>query len=221
MVPAGLTVRVMRVDAVSDPELPVMVIGKFPVVAELLAASVRRLLPVAGLVPKVAVTPLGNPDADRFTLPVNPPRSVTLMVSVVLLPCVTDALPVVGASVKLGVDPVTVTVKACVLLHDAALVYVATYVLTPVLKAMLLIWRVVEVNPLGPVQLQVPVRGCGPRYTTVAVELTVAVDSSVQVEPPFTEMNGTIGVCVQLPVTINVNVVDELNVPEVPVMVTV
>jgi hypothetical protein len=53
---------------------------------------------------------------------------------------------------------------------------------------MLLIWRAVEVNPLGPVQLQVPVVGCGPRSTAVVVELTVAADSSVQVEPPFTEM---------------------------------
>ena len=61
--------------------------------------------------------------------------------------------------------------------------------LTPVLSAMLLIWRAVEVNPFGPVQLHVPpLMGCGPRSTAVVVELTVAADSCTQVEPPFTEI---------------------------------
>jgi hypothetical protein len=88
---------------------------------------------------------------------------------------------------------------------------------------MLLIWRAEDVKPLGPVQLHVPVRGCGPRYTAVVVELTVAADSSVHVEPPFTEMYGTIAVGVQLelPVTVSAMVVVALRLPEVPVMVTV
>ena len=54
---------------------------------------------------------------------------------------------------------------------------------------MLLIWREVDVYPLGPLQLHAPpLVGCGPRSTAVLVEVTVAEDSSVQVEPPFTEM---------------------------------
>jgi len=40
---------------------------------------------VAGLVANAAVTPLGRPDAARVTLPVNPPTSVTVMVSVAVL----------------------------------------------------------------------------------------------------------------------------------------
>ena len=53
--------------------------------------------------------------------------------------------------------------------------------------------------PLGPVQLHdPPLIGCGPRSTTVEAELTVALDSSVQVEPPLIEMYGTIVVGVQL-----------------------
>jgi hypothetical protein len=58
--------------------------------------------------------------------------------------------------------------------------------------------------------------------TAVEVELTVALDSCVQVEPPFTEMNGTIVVGVQLPLdTVSEMVVDAVVLPEVPLMVTV
>src|SRR5580692_2347187 len=73
-------------------------------VAEELTVSARVV--VAVRLPKAAVTPLGRPDAARVTLPVNPPTSVTVMVLVPLLPCVTDRLPGESESVKLGVaDP--------------------------------------------------------------------------------------------------------------------
>ena len=66
---------------------------------------------------------------------------------------------------------------------------------------MLLIWREVEEYPLGPLQLQDPPDvGCGPRSTSVLVELTVALVSSAQDEPPFTEIYGVIAVGVQPPV---------------------
>ncbi len=54
------------------PEFPVMVTGKVPVVAVLLAVNVKVLDPavLAGL--KEAVTPLGKLDADKLTLPVKP-----------------------------------------------------------------------------------------------------------------------------------------------------
>ena len=117
-----MTVSAMVADAVSVPEVPLMVTLEFSIVAVLLATSVSRLLPVVGLVPNVIVTPLGNPDATRFTLPLNPFRSVTVMVSVVLLPCVTDTLLADGTSVKLGTDPVTVMVNVSVLLQELELV---------------------------------------------------------------------------------------------------
>ena len=63
-----------------------MVTVDVPAVAVLLAVSVSALVPVVGLVPNEAVTPLGNPDAARVTLPVNGLTSVTVMVSVPLLP---------------------------------------------------------------------------------------------------------------------------------------
>jgi len=82
----GLTVSAMVVNAVSVPEVPVMEMLDVPVVAVLLAVSVSMLLPVVGLVANAAVIPLGNPDAARVTLPANGLTSVTMMVSVTLLP---------------------------------------------------------------------------------------------------------------------------------------
>lgn len=76
----------MVVDAVRVPEVPVIVTVAAPVVAVLLAVSVSTLEPVAGLVAKAAVTPLGKPEAASITPPVNPPTSVTEMVLVPLLP---------------------------------------------------------------------------------------------------------------------------------------
>ena len=59
--------------AVWLPEVPVMVTLYCPRLAELLAVNVSALLyPVVGFGEKDAVTPLGRPDAERVTLPVNP-----------------------------------------------------------------------------------------------------------------------------------------------------
>jgi hypothetical protein len=54
------------------PDAPVTVTVAVPVAAVLLAVNVNVLVPVvvAGL--NDAVTPLGRPDADRPTLPLNP-----------------------------------------------------------------------------------------------------------------------------------------------------
>ena len=79
------TLRVNEVVAVV-PEVPVTVIVKAPVVAVLLAVSVSTLEVADDVGLNTAVTPLGMPDAVNATLPVNPPTSVTVMVSVPLLP---------------------------------------------------------------------------------------------------------------------------------------
>jgi hypothetical protein len=55
---------------------------------------------VVGFVANDAVTPLGKPEAASVTLPVNPPVSVTLIVSVPLLPCVIASDEGDDASVK-------------------------------------------------------------------------------------------------------------------------
>lgn len=81
-----LTVRAIVVVAVSVPEVPVRVTVEVPTVAAALAVRVSTLVPVVGLVSNAAVTPPGSPDVARVTLPVNPPTSATVMVSVALLP---------------------------------------------------------------------------------------------------------------------------------------
>ena len=70
------------------PDVPVMVMGKVPVEAVLLAARVNVLLPVVAAGLKDAVTPLGRPDADRLTLPAKPFCGSTVIVLVPLVPCV-------------------------------------------------------------------------------------------------------------------------------------
>ena len=54
------------------PEVPVMVSVFVPTAAELAAVNVRMLLPVVGFGFHSAVTPLGRPETERVTLPVNP-----------------------------------------------------------------------------------------------------------------------------------------------------
>lgn len=69
---AGVMVSAMVVFAVKEPDTPVMVTVARPTVAVLLAVSVSRLVALAGLVAKAAVTPLGRPEAESVTAPVNP-----------------------------------------------------------------------------------------------------------------------------------------------------
>jgi hypothetical protein len=83
---AALTVRLREVVCVKLPEVPVTVTVLVPVVAVPLAVNVSVLVLVAGFGLNVAVTPLGKPDADRFTLPVNPCEGVIAIVLVPLPP---------------------------------------------------------------------------------------------------------------------------------------
>jgi len=63
----ALTVSVMGVVAVAEPDVPVIVRVVCPAAAVLLAERVIVLLPVAGLGEKDAVTPLGKPEALKVT----------------------------------------------------------------------------------------------------------------------------------------------------------
>jgi hypothetical protein len=92
----------MGVVAVREPEVPATVIVAKPVAAVLLAVRVSTLVLVVGLVENAAVTPLGSPDADKLTLPVNPFRGVTVIVDVPFAPCVTLREAGEAPIVKLG-----------------------------------------------------------------------------------------------------------------------
>ena len=66
--------------------MPVMVMFEEPKAAVLLAASVRTVDVGEDDGLKVAVTPLGNPEAVNATLPAKPPEDVTVIVDVPFVP---------------------------------------------------------------------------------------------------------------------------------------
>jgi hypothetical protein len=112
----GVTVSATLVVCVSEPETPVMVSVTGPTAAaELEAVSVNVLSVVAGLGEKLAVTPVGNPETLKVTLPVKPFAGVITMEPVVLLPATTTSELLAGATVKVG-EGVTLTliVSVCV-----------------------------------------------------------------------------------------------------------
>ena len=101
----AFTVSETVVVAVKLPDVPVMVTVSVPVVAVLLAVRVSVLVEVVGFALKVAVTPLGTPDAARVTLPENAPKSVTVIVLVPPLPpCVIVTLLGDEARLKLAFE---------------------------------------------------------------------------------------------------------------------
>ena len=204
-------------------EVPRIVIVEVPVAAVLLAISVRTLLPVVGLVPNAAVTPLGIPDAVRVTAPVNPPTSVTLMVSVppasrpitrvdavgviVKLPVPEEVVIVTGMMMDLLVVPeVTVTV-----IVDVPNVAVALAV--RVMTNVVLVGLVTEAEtPEGrPVREMV-----GVPVAPVTVMVHVAEPPCCRVNPPPQDDE-----MLKPAVTVSAMVVLEVSEPEVPVMVTV
>lgn len=71
--------------------MPVIVTVAVPVAALLLAVRVSVLVVVAEAGLNEAVTPLGRPDADKLTLPLNPFCGVIVTVLVPVAPCVTLA----------------------------------------------------------------------------------------------------------------------------------
>ena len=110
--------------AVVLPEVPVMVTVNAPVVAVVLAVSVRTVEVVEDVGLNEEVTPLGRPDTLNDTVPVNPGRSVTVMVSVPLLPWVTERVvgdaarvkPVAGMVMVMVTDSVTVPLVPTILM---------------------------------------------------------------------------------------------------------
>jgi len=227
------TVSATVVDAVMVPEVPVDVpvmvtTAEVVVGAELLAANVITLVAVAGLVPKVAVTPLGRPDAASVTAPVNPPRSPTVIVSLPPEPWVTDNVAAEGVSVKLcGVEATTVKVIVveAVRVPDvppmvtryapAVAELLAANVTT--LAAVAGFVPNVAVTPLGrPVAASVtaPVKPPTSATVIVPVELEPCVTESVAADGVNVKPGGVDGV------TVKVIVVVAVSAPLVAVMVT-
>jgi hypothetical protein len=219
------TVSAIVVEAVTLPEVPVIVTVDVPVVAVAAAVNVTTLDPVAGFVPKLAVTPAGRPVAASVTLPVNPFAPVTLTVSVAVLPCTTETLAAVGASVKLG-DRFTVNaiVVEAVRVPDVPVIVTVAAPVTAVAVA-------VNVTTLDPVVGFVAKLAVTPVGNPVAASVTLPVNPfapvtftvSVAVLPCTTETLGAVGATVKLAgeFTVNAIVVEAVKLPDVPVIVTV
>jgi hypothetical protein len=192
---AAVTVSAMVVDAVSEPEVPLMVIVLVPVAAVLATVNISPLVPVVGLASSAAVTPVGRPETARVTEPVNPLTLNTLMVSLALSSCGIDIVVAVAQSVKLGfvVDTVTAIEVVSMVLPE---VPVTAMVAVPV---AVLLAAIVSVSPLTvtvtPVFELVAVRVTGPVKppvsVTVMASVTLApgaivsvVDAGVSVKPP-------------------------------------
>lgn len=88
----ALTLRARVVVAVTEPEVPVIVRVVGPTGAVPAAVSVSVLEPMVGFGEKDAVTPLGRPVTERFTLPVNPYCGFTMTVVVPVVPWPSDTL---------------------------------------------------------------------------------------------------------------------------------
>ena len=98
-VPTGFTVSETVVVLAKTPAVPVMVTLVVPTGTVPLAVNVNVLVFAVLVGLNDAVTPFGSPDADKLTLPLKPFRGTTVIVLVVLLPCVTLTLAGDAASV--------------------------------------------------------------------------------------------------------------------------
>jgi len=85
-----VTVRLIEVVLVSVPDTPVTISAAVAGAAELAAVKVNVLAPGVLVGLKDAVTPPGNPETDRLTLPLKPFCGLTVMVLAPLAPSLTD-----------------------------------------------------------------------------------------------------------------------------------
>lgn len=177
----AVTVNAMVVVAVSVPEVPVMVMVDVAAAAVLATVKVITLVEVAGLVPIVAVTPVGRPETARVTPLANGLTSVTVMVSVPLAPWAIDSVAAEGLSEKLPVeDETTVSGKVVVavvvpevpVMVIVAVPTVAVAVAVHVITLVVVIGfgEKVQVTPLGrPVKVGVTLPEKPPISVTVMV----------------------------------------------------
>jgi len=111
----ALTFNVNEVVAVSDPDVPVIVMVLCPTAAEELAVNVTKEVLVAGFAEKTAVTPAGRPEMARLTLPLNPYSPLTYMYVEEELPCPTVVAPEFE---RVNVGAITFSVREVVAVSD-------------------------------------------------------------------------------------------------------
>jgi hypothetical protein len=82
----------MVVLCVKLPDVPVIVTVAAPVDAVALAVKVSMEVLVAGFTLNAAVTPLGRPEAERVTLPLNPFEGLIVIMLVLWPACATPTV---------------------------------------------------------------------------------------------------------------------------------
>ena len=100
----ALTVKVIEVVGIREPDVPLITMVLEPTVANEVAVKVTVLVLVAGFVPNVVVTPLGRPEStDKVTLLLKPPDGVMVIVlAMLVVPWLTLKVAGDAARVKLG-----------------------------------------------------------------------------------------------------------------------
>jgi len=209
------------------PNVPVMVIADFPAAAEPLTFSFNLLVDVAGFGLKAAVTPLGSPLALRVTTWSKVFAGLMVMVLTPLLPGATVKAAGAAASVKV---PSGFTVRAMV---------VVAFRLPEVPVIVTVVFPVVAVPLAVRVRTLVLVAGFGlkeavtPFGSPEAVRVTlpenlltgIMVMVRVALAPPFAIVT-VFGEVERLKLwlgvlTVRLSVVAFVNVPDLPVIVTV
>jgi hypothetical protein len=213
----------MLVVSIRLPDFPVIVTVEAPPAAELAAANVTALLPDLTAL-KVAVTPLGRPDANNVTVPVKPDISVMVMLLAPLDPAVTLKLAGVAASVKPGAG-LTVSASVALLLKvpevpvivtvdvpaTAVLAAVRVSVLMPDLTALR-----VAVTPLGSPDAASATVPLKPEISVIAMLLApLAPAVTLKVVRVAASLKVGCGTMLSAMVTLAV------RLPDVPVIVTV
>jgi hypothetical protein len=118
---AGFTVSEIVVVCFVLPDVPVTVTVAAPVVAVALAVNVSVLVLVAGFGLNAAVTPVGRPDAENVTVPLNPFKGVIVILLVAVLPSITLTAAGEAARVNAGVT-FSAIVVVCVRLPDVPVI---------------------------------------------------------------------------------------------------
>jgi hypothetical protein len=203
----------------------VIVTVAVPFVAPALAARVNVLLALAGFGTKLAVTPLGKPDAEKVTFPLKPLDGAIVIAVEPLVPCTTVRLlgladneklgvavtvnVIVVVSVKLPDVPVTVTV-------DVPVVAVELAVRVNVLEDVAGLGLNAAVTPLGKPEAENVTLPLKPLAGVIVIVLVPALPCRTLKLLGFA-VNEKVGAAF----TVRPMVAVCVRVPEVPVTVTV
>jgi hypothetical protein len=204
------------------PEVPVMVTREFPVAAVLLAVSVSLPLTIA------AVTPLGMPEADSVTLPVNPFCAVVVIVLEPLAPCVIVRLLGDADKLKSGAEAgavaftVRLTVVVWVKLPDVPVMVTVEFPVAAVLLAVSvsLPLTIAAVTPLGMPEadsVTLPVNPFCAVVVIVLEPLAPCVIVRLLGDADRLKFGAAAGA---VAFTVRLTVVVWVKLPDVPVMVT-